>query len=277
MGRVLNRLHTAVNTAIWMGAVVGAAWLPCAWPGDAWAQDATESLAHGEINWSRRTVHATGSGAPSLQAANVAVARLGAERAAKMDALRNILETVRGIRIQADTTAGAAMAKDSGLKARIEGTVRKFKVTDTRYYSDGGVDVVVEVPLDTVADMVLPQKPSSQPSNTSAQSPSKMAKNQDGIIVNAQGLALAKALAPKLVDANGQAVLTPKQLASSRYVRSMGDALKDPKVGTKPRIMRALNTAPKANTDMVLSASDAERLTQLVATAGQLQLVIVTD
>ena len=40
---------------------------------------------HGQVNWTARTITATGSGAPDLKAPNVAVARLGAERVAKMD------------------------------------------------------------------------------------------------------------------------------------------------------------------------------------------------
>ena len=61
------------------------------------AKDAVaQSVAHGSIDWTNKTITATGSGAPDLKAANVAVARLGAERAAKADALRNILEAVKG-------------------------------------------------------------------------------------------------------------------------------------------------------------------------------------
>ena len=38
----------------------------------------SQKLSHGEINWSGKTVTATGSGAPSGKEANVAMARLGA-------------------------------------------------------------------------------------------------------------------------------------------------------------------------------------------------------
>src|SRR5262245_10929441 len=56
------------------------------------AQDVAQEVpGHGKINWTDKTITVTGSGAPNLKAANVAVARLGAERAAKMDAFRNIL------------------------------------------------------------------------------------------------------------------------------------------------------------------------------------------
>ena len=58
-----------------------------------------QTVAHGQIHWSNGTITATGSGAPSLKAANVAVARLGAERAAKMDARRNILGDFKGARV----------------------------------------------------------------------------------------------------------------------------------------------------------------------------------
>ncbi len=63
----------------------------------AWAQQPlTQAIGNGEINWGEQVIRATGSGAPNPDAPNVAAARLGAERAAKADALRNILETVKG-------------------------------------------------------------------------------------------------------------------------------------------------------------------------------------
>src|SRR5690606_36389070 len=48
-----------------------------------------QKIGHGEVNWSAKTVTATGSGAANLKDASVAVARLNAERAAKLDAYRN--------------------------------------------------------------------------------------------------------------------------------------------------------------------------------------------
>ena len=70
------------------------------------AEDLTQNVAHGSINWGKGVVVVTGSGAPSLKASNAAVARLGAERAAKMSALRNALEAIKGVRVKESRCSG---------------------------------------------------------------------------------------------------------------------------------------------------------------------------
>src|SRR4051812_7510374 len=64
------------------------------------------------VNWQGQVVKATGSGAPDLKASNPAQARLGAEKAAQLDAFRNLLAQVKGIAISGGKTVGDAMAKD---------------------------------------------------------------------------------------------------------------------------------------------------------------------
>src|SRR5437867_12181386 len=80
-----------------------------------------QSVGHGKIDWSTKTITATGSGAPNLKAANVAVARLEAERAAKLDALRNILEAVKGVRVTSGQSAGARMDAAAEVRSKIAG------------------------------------------------------------------------------------------------------------------------------------------------------------
>src|SRR5882762_4303815 len=89
--------------------------------------------ATGEIDWQRRVLKATGQGAPDLNAPSIAVARLGAERAAMAIAQRNALETLKGATLESGGTVG---------------TLRGVRAVKTHYFSDGGVSVDVEVPLD---------------------------------------------------------------------------------------------------------------------------------
>ena len=101
-------------------------------PSLAYSDDGVvQSVAHGQIHWSNGTITATGSGAPSLKAANVAVARLGAERAAKMDAWRNILEAIKGARVETGQSVESMMSGSPQVKSRIEGIVRNFKIIDS--------------------------------------------------------------------------------------------------------------------------------------------------
>ena len=102
----------------------------------------------GEIDWNRRVLVGHGQGAPDLNAPSVAVARLGAERAAKVDAYRNALESLSGLQVQSGGTVGSLLQSDSSLMARVDGTLKGVKPIKTHYFSDGGVSLDIEVPLD---------------------------------------------------------------------------------------------------------------------------------
>ncbi len=104
--------------------------------------------AKGEIDWNRRVLVGHGQGAPDLNAPSVAVARLGAERAAKLDASRNALESLQGMQVQSGGTVGALLHADAALLGRVDGTLKGVKPIKTHYYSDGGVSLDIEVPLD---------------------------------------------------------------------------------------------------------------------------------
>jgi len=65
----------------------------------------------GEIDWNRRVLIGHGQGAPDLNAPSVAVARLGAERAAKLDAYRNALESLKGCSCSPAAASDAAAGR----------------------------------------------------------------------------------------------------------------------------------------------------------------------
>jgi len=102
----------------------------------------------GGIDWSRRVLVGQGQGAPDLNAPSVAVARLGAERAARLDAYRNALELLKGLEVQSGGSVASLLQNDATLTTRVEGSLKGVKPVKTHYYSDGGVSLDIEVPLD---------------------------------------------------------------------------------------------------------------------------------
>ena len=102
----------------------------------------------GEFDWNRRVLVGHGQGAPDLNAPSTAVARLGAERAAKLDAVRNALETLKGAELSQGGSVGSLLQGDSTLQSKVEGRLRGVQAIKTHYYSDGGVSLDIEVPLD---------------------------------------------------------------------------------------------------------------------------------
>lgn len=127
--------------------------------------------AGGEIDWQRRVLKATGQGAPDLNAPSIAVARLGAERAAMATAQRNALETLKGATLESGGTVGTLLQNDSALRSKVQGKLRGVRAVKTRYYSDGGVSLDVEVPLDQfpaeIAKNLRPPPGAAKPSSTS--------------------------------------------------------------------------------------------------------------
>ena len=195
------------------------------------SEGVVQTVGHGQINWTTSQITATGSGAPSLKAANVAVARIGAERAAKMDAFRNILEAVKGARVSGSTSVENLMSKSPEMQSQVQGVIRNFKVIDTKYYSDGGVDVIVTVPLtgilfDSIVKTTGSKKAVGEPTTVT------------GVVIQAKGLKAQPALAPNIQDADGNdifsAAFVDPEIARKQgvvaYATSLDSALKDPRV-----------------------------------------------
>src|SRR5512139_4025103 len=105
----------------------------------AGATPAAAFAASGAVDWQKKVVKCTGSGAANLRDAggNPAVARIGAEKTAKLDALRNCMEALKGVQLRSGQTVGGALKSDAALTGRVEGLVRGFRVVGApRYFSD---------------------------------------------------------------------------------------------------------------------------------------------
>lgn len=235
----------------------------------AWAQqssDVTEGnlrLNHGQINWTDRTIIATGSGAPNLNAATVAQARLGAERVAKLDALRNILEALKGVRISSEITVKNEMVTNSKMRTQVEGVARGFKVLKTKYYSDGGVDLVVQMSLDgSLSDIFV------KPGDKGKTLPSTGKQDNTGLILDARGLRALPALAPQVLDESGETIYNSEYLDNkaienngvASYFHDLIEARQDRRAGSNPLVLKAMNLATGSKTDLMLSKQDADKL-----------------
>jgi len=231
-----------------------------------------QARAESGVDWQRKVVKCTGSGAANLRDAggNPAVARIGAEKAAKLDALRNCLEAVKGVQLDSGHTVGNALASDQALSGRVQGIVRGFKVVGApRYFSDGGVEMDFEVPLEgALSDALLP-KPERKDEAKPEPRPAKGDGGPAGtsLVVDARGQKVMPALAPRILDEAGNEIYGPSKLGDSG--RKVGGAaayasdltaakaaFKD-RVGEKPLVVKAVRTE---GADMVISSADAAGL-----------------
>ena len=156
--------------------------------GTTWAQnghmgDAVEQTSSGLINWTSGEVYATGIGAPPAKATNAAQARAMAERAAFVVALRNLLETVKGVRVDSETVIENFMVTSDVVRTRVDGIVKGARSVKTSYMSDGSVEIQVVMPLKgALMDALVPENfgrpagmPAPQKPAASLQQPSKPA------------------------------------------------------------------------------------------------------
>jgi hypothetical protein len=228
------------------------------------------------VNWEGQILRATGAGAPDMKASNPAQARLGAERAAKMDAFRNLLEQAKGVQISAGRTVGDAMSSDD-IRGRVEGVIRGFKVVNKRYYSDSGVEMDVEVPLAALTSALAPVSDTALAVNTQG------TKKYTGLVVDARGLGAKPVLSPRLLDGAGKPVygaeaLAPdarKSTAVAAWFKTLEDAQKSALVGEKPLVVKA---AQLQGSDLVLAEDALKTLTEANASfLAEGRVAIVTQ
>jgi len=105
--------------------------------------DAVETVGQGMINWTSGEVYATGIGAPPPNAVNPAQARAMAERAAQVIAYRNLLEIVKGVRVDSETVVENFMTKSDIIRTKVDGIIKGAMPIKKQYLSDGSVEVTV--------------------------------------------------------------------------------------------------------------------------------------
>ncbi len=230
--------------------------------------DVIQKVGHGQINWTEKVVVATGTGAPDLKAPNVSVARIGAERAAKLDALRNILEALKGVKITANASIADRMGQSNDISAQVQGMARNFKVVDTRYYSDGGVDVVVQMEITSQLRALLFPKNKKKEKKVVKKEGEKLKTKYTSLIVIASKLGLVPAMAPKILNQKGKKIygaemVEPSILESkgvSTYCKTLKIAKKRKITGKKPLIIKAVKLADGSKSDLVIKGEDAKKL-----------------
>src|SRR5512143_3135481 len=154
----------------------------------------------GKIDWSTGVITSVGIGAPPAQPANAAQARAMAERAAQVVAYRNLLEAVKGVRLASTTTVENFMVTSDVIKTEVSGIIQGAMVMDKKYMSDGSVEVTVGMKLSgALADALLAKGPATAPAMPAPQAGTP-AQLYTGLIVDARGLGVRPAMAPKILN-----------------------------------------------------------------------------
>ena len=244
----------------------------------------------GKVDWTTGVITAVGIGAPPAQSANAAQARAMAERAAQVVAYRNLLEVLKGVRVDSTTTVENFMVTSDVIRTEVSGIIQGAMIMDKKYMSDGSVEVTVGMKLTgALADTLLPKGPQTPPTGlTGTLAPATPGQLYTGLIVDARGLGVRPAMAPKIRNEDGKEVYGSAWISRDYAVREgMVGYLKDPvaaqtnpRVTDKPLMVKALKASGDARVDMVIANADAAMLHNAAQNLSMLEkcrVIILVD
>ena len=239
------------------------------------AQGVVTQLDNGSINYSEQAITAIGIGFVPSNAVNAGQARRMALRIAKQDAMRQLIEIVNGVTLTSETTMSGAMVDDV-INTKVQGFIRGARpVGQPKYLSDTSVEMEYSVPMSGISDIVLP--PVTVPATTQAPNnnqPAAAANNTTqaggvtGIIIDARGLKARPAMAPRILDQNGNAIYGPgkysRQYAVKNgvagYSKTLETAQQDQRVVGNPIVVKGVGTSGTNRTDITISNADVSKI-----------------
>ena len=235
-----------------------------------------DQLENGSVNYADRTITAIGIGFIPENAINAGQARRSALRISKQDALRNLIEIVNGVVVTSETTVSGAMFDDE-IKTKVKGVIRGAeRVGDPKYLSDTSVEVTYQVKMSGISEVLIPPAIiSAVLENTGTEKKSVINKTIDpssgditGIIIDAKGLKVRPALAPKVIDKDGGIVYGPgdysREYAVTQgvvgYSKTIESATKDSRVEGNPLVIKATGVSGQNSTDVIIGNDDIKRV-----------------
>lgn len=247
------------------------------------------------VSWEEGIAYAIGSGAPANWAQTAAQKNISAQRAARVDAARNLLELIKGINLSGDTTMGAAMLQNDQVSTSVQGRIAGLRlVGDPKYFSDGSIQVKMAGRLRDVIpeDVYLSGPPQllSPPMQIGAGAAPVVntRANYSGLVIDARGTGALPAMSPKVLDPEGREIYgsayVSREFAVEQgiagYAKDVNAARENARVKGNPLVIKALEAKGSNKADIVISAADANALREIAQNQNfmrQTRVMIVLD
>ena len=270
------------------------------------SQDLIEKEVNGWVNWSSGRLVAKGIGIPS-SSGSASVGRAMAGRAAKAVALRNLLEIVKGVRMDSTTTVKNYVVESDEIQAKVSGLVKNAREIKRALFPDGSVEITLSMEL--WGDHSLLSSLGTFSNSTPFSNPdhaSRDSSGYSGVILDARGLVLKPVAFPSVLDPEKKAIL-PLKVKEQLKGQSWGGAqyfmLKDSlplsniwskhsvadkqetkpvlkRVGPRPLLIKGLAKAGFFKSDIIVSGNDAKKIRDdknLMQALREGRIIIVTD
>ena len=223
-------------------------------------------------DWNSGTITATGYGVPTT-GTHGAQARYLARRAAIADAYRQLLEIIKGVQVDSETTVEMMMVTSDIIRTKVSGTVNGARVIDEKMTPDGGYEVTVQIGMfgqNSLADAVIERPtgpaevvpfPAPQPTMPSAPSVTiTVSGGYTGVVIDCRGLGLNPVMSPVIKDASGNKLYGHKNIdpdyviqhGMASYAHDMSMASR---AGSNPLVIKAVSLADH-NANPVVSVDD---------------------
>lgn len=265
-------------------------------------QEIIENVGTGIINWSKGFIKATGIGAPPEYLCGKPDAQPMVLKAAKLDAIHNLLKVTKEVRIDSSTSVKDLVVENNLIESKVQKMVMDAQVTNREYMSDGSVEVTMLMSLHGgFAQLVLPadikQIVTIMPVATNKNSVLNASKASDsqnyskkytGLIVDARGIKVKPALSIMILDENdkevyGSAFVSREfavQKGISEYAKNSEAAGNNPRVKGNPLIVKGLRTKEDGQSDIIISNADASKIHNAfehLAFFKECRVIIITD
>ena len=250
----------------------------------------------GLVNYEDGYIESVGTGAPPEKYYGKPQARPLALRAAQVDALRNLLETVQGVQIDSTTTVKDFVVESDVINTAISGMVKGAQIVKKEYLSDGTVEVTVRMPLSGLTRAIIPQAiADDKKADMKEHKPLPFSKRyapQDeaytGLVIDGRGLQARPAMSPKVFDENGFEVygtlIVNKNYAMQQgicgYARDLTAAQSNARVTNSPLTVKAVRAQGAGMSEFVISNDDAKLIRsakQNLAFLQKCRVMVVLD
>jgi hypothetical protein len=223
-----------------------------------------EELSNGRIDWTSLRLLASAEGVPS---SGVIVNLETLEGDARQRLGPRMLAMARQVRITSDTTAATLLDAGDAVADRLDDNLALWEVYEVRYYTSGGVQMDGALPLQAWLRPALVSLADGKDRSSPATG------TITGLVVDARGLTVKPALAPRIEGPGGQVLYSVQgmtELAASQrapvvYVSDPADVAAARRAGAQPLFVRAVSV--DAGTDLVLGATDSARVSDAAALA----------
>ena len=224
---------------------------------------------NGRADWTTGIVTAKGIGIPPKNPVSALQAKEMAKSAAWAVALRNLLEVVKGVRVDSTTTIDNFILKNDEVRTRVEGMVRGAKLVKEQEMPDGSFETTVEMKLTgDLSGVVLPKSsPRTDPLPQYTKT-SPGPKTYTGLVIDARGTDAQTALAPRILNEQGDeaysvAYVEQRGVAEQGiaiYVPDLPSAQANPRVTSTPLLVKALRASGNNHTDLIISDADVQTI-----------------